>query len=131
MSETAVIGYGAIAVALVVTALTGMSAIIAAVGGGQRYRNFAEYGAFLICTVYGVAATAMIHAFIHQDYSLLYVYQYSDASMPWIYQLTAFWGGQAGSLMFWATILSLFLALVTLFHRKRDPGLMMYFIAVV
>jgi len=131
MSGIATIGYAAIAVAFVATTLTGISATIAALGGRPRFRIAAEYGAYLVSTLFGVAATAMIHAFIHQDYSLLYVYKYSDASMPWIYQLAAFWGGQAGSLMFWALILSLLMALVTVLHRKRDAALMPWVIAIM
>ena len=131
MSEAAVIGYSALCIAFVMTAVTGIAAVITAKTGAARYRTVAEYGSYLVCTLFAVAATAMIHAFINHDYSLIYVYKYSDAKMPWIYQLTAFWGGQEGSLQFWATILSIFLSLVVLVHRGRDQELMPWVIAVL
>jgi cytochrome c-type biogenesis protein CcmF len=131
MSPIAVIGQGALTAALLVTTATIVSAVIAALSGARRYAVAAEYGMFTIFALYGVAATAMIHGFIHQDLSLIYVYKYSDATMPWFYQLAAFWGGQAGSLMFWAGVLSIFSGLAVYLHREQDRALMPWFITVL
>jgi len=130
MSEVAIIGYGAIAVGFVVTAITMIAAVIAAVSKRARYRDAAIYGSYLTCALFGVASAAIIHGFMSHDFSLLYVHRYSDAAMPWIYQLAAFWGGQAGSLMFWAGALSLFIGAAVLFHHKSNAPLMPWFIAV-
>ena len=35
-----------------------------------------------------------------------YVASYTSANLPTVYMFTAFWGGQSGSLLFWALILS-------------------------
>jgi cytochrome c-type biogenesis protein CcmF len=131
MSLISVIGQGALVASLLVTTATVIAAIIAAKTGARRYGVAAEYGMFTVFGLYAVASTAMIHGFIHQDLSLIYVYKYSDGTMPWFYQLAAFWGGQAGSLMFWAGVLSIFSALAVYLHRERDRALMPWVITVL
>lgn len=51
-----------------------------------------------------LAAALLLHALYWQDYKLEYVASYTDAFLPVFYRLTAFWAGQQGSLLFWATI---------------------------
>ena len=60
----------------------------------------------LIAGVAGVACLTLAcgllaHALVAKDLSFAYVAQYSDASLPWQYSLSAFWVGQAGSLLLW------------------------------
>ena len=58
MSEIAIIGYASIAAAFLVTVVTGISAVIGAVSDSARFRTAAEYGSYLICTLFGVASAA-------------------------------------------------------------------------
>ena len=41
-------------------------------------------------------------ALLAKDFRFAYVAQYSSRLLPWYYALSAFWVGQAGSLLFWA-----------------------------
>ena len=49
-----------------------------------------------------VASAFLLHGLYWQDYSLKYVADYTDKVLPLFYRLTAFWAGQAGSMLFWA-----------------------------
>jgi len=60
------------------------------------------------------------------NFWLRYVYSYSNADMPRIYKLTALWGGQEGSLLFWLWLSSIFASLSVWLHRKSDPDLIPY-----
>jgi len=131
MSPIAVIGYSALIAAFLTTTATLIASTISALSGARRFRTAAEFGVFVTFALFTVASTAIIHAFIHQDFSLTYVYKYSDATMPWFYQLSAFWGGQAGSLMFWAGKLSMFSAAAVYVHRRQDVALMPWVITVL
>lgn len=131
MSDIAIIGYSAIVAAFIATAMVIISSVIAGMSGSRRYRLASEYGTYVVAGFFAIASTAIIHAFIHQDYSLLYVYHYSDATMPWIYQVCAFWGGQAGSLMFWGGILSILMLAVVVTHRRDEPQLLPWVTAVI
>jgi cytochrome c-type biogenesis protein CcmF len=65
-----------------------------------------------------LAAVALETLFLTDNFSVEYVASYSDRALPLFYKLTAFWAGQAGSLLFWAWVLSLFIALVVFSNRK-------------
>lgn len=56
---------------------------------------------------YCLASAILFFGFWSYDFSIKYVHDYSDLSLPLFYRLTAFWGGQAGSLLFWALSLVL------------------------
>ncbi|MDR2727117.1 MAG: cytochrome c biogenesis protein CcsA [Deltaproteobacteria bacterium] len=49
-----------------------------------------------------LASALLTRALIVHDFSFVYVASYTDLVLPLFYRLTAFWGGQEGSLLFWA-----------------------------
>ena len=51
---------------------------------------------------YVVASIILIYALATYDFSLVYVASYTDRFLPLFYRITAFWAGQAGSMLFWA-----------------------------
>jgi cytochrome c-type biogenesis protein CcmF len=56
-----------------------------------------------------VASSAILTvALWRRDFSFIYVAEYTDTLLPLFYALTAFWAGQAGSLLFWMLVLALF-----------------------
>lgn len=48
-----------------------------------------------------VVSGILIHALITYNFSLQYVASYTDQFLPLFYRVTAFWAGQAGSMLFW------------------------------
>ena len=59
---------------------------------------------FLVC----LASVALLYALLSRDFGVEYVAQYSSRSLPTFYTISAFWAGQAGSLLFWTLLLSIF-----------------------
>ncbi|MCL4791414.1 MAG: heme lyase CcmF/NrfE family subunit, partial [Gammaproteobacteria bacterium] len=53
------------------------------------------------------AFVALAWAFLHDDFSLLYVASNSNTRLPEIYKVAAVWGGHEGSLLLWALVLSI------------------------
>ncbi len=53
------------------------------------------------------ASLILLHALFHFDFSVDYVASYTDLTLPIFYRMTAFWAGQAGSLLFWALMIAL------------------------
>ncbi|MDR3175442.1 MAG: cytochrome c biogenesis protein CcsA [Desulfovibrio sp.] len=53
------------------------------------------------------ASAILLRAFITCDFVVEYVARYSDLTLPLFYRITAFWAGQAGSMLFWALAVSL------------------------
>ncbi len=62
----------------------------------------AEWGNAIQCGVLFLASGILLNALIRCDVSLVYVYSYTDRLLPLFYRVTAFWGGQEGSLLLWA-----------------------------
>lgn len=56
----------------------------------------------LLAGLLTVSSAILLHAFVTHDFLVKYVFQYSDRTLPLFYRVTAFWAGQAGSLLFWA-----------------------------
>ena len=96
--------------ALVVTLGLALYALVAGVyagivtAGGSRIsaRNalIAAFGSTL------VAAAVLAAGFLRSDFSLTYVAEHSNRSLSGPYKLSAFWGGQEGSLLLWLLILT-------------------------
>ena len=68
-----------------------------------------------------VAAAVLLVALARRDFTFQYVAEHTSRSLPLGYALSAFWGGQEGSLLLWLLILSGYSALaVWLNRRNRD-----------
>lgn len=59
-------------------------------------------GIALLACLLTVTSAILLYAFVTHDFVVEYVAQYSDRTLPLFYRVTAFWAGQAGSLLFWA-----------------------------
>jgi len=68
-----------------------------------------------------LASVALAYLFLTDNFQVEYVASYSDRALPLFYKITAFWAGQKGSLLFWAWVLSLFIALV-IFNNRRETN---------
>ncbi len=118
------IGSIALGVAFVATLLTLAISLYAARTRSRRYTEVSRYGVYVVFGAVLVASAVLLRALITQDYSLHYVHNYTDDRMPLVYLVAAFWGGQAGSLLFWTIILTACSALAVTISRERVPELM-------
>jgi len=73
-----------------------------------------------------VMSVILLYSLVTHDFSNKYVATYTDVGMPTAYLLAAFWGGEKGALLFWATMLSIFSCLAVYQNKERDPGYMAY-----
>src|SRR5437773_7665517 len=83
-----------------------------------------ERAAYSACVFTLLAAIGLWTAMLTRDFSLSYVASQISANMPNVYVFTAFWSGQAGSMLFWALILSLYTAIVVFTNRVANRQLM-------
>jgi cytochrome c-type biogenesis protein CcmF len=78
----------------------------------------AAFACVLVAT--GVLATALLT----RDFSFVYVARLTSEELPVGYTLSAFWGGQEGSLLLWLFVLTGYSALVVFFGRRRRQDLL-------
>ena len=110
------------------------AAAVSVAGARRRSARLIEsgVGAFYVVTALMLLASAVIiHAFVTEDYSIRYVDNYSDSAQPLFYQLTSYWGGLDGSIMFWVTLLAVFGACAVYSNRERQRELIPYVVAVI
>ncbi|MDY6993799.1 MAG: cytochrome c biogenesis protein CcsA, partial [Pseudomonadota bacterium] len=78
-----------------------------------------------------LAYGCLTYAFIHNDFSVVYVASNSNSALPLIYRIASVWGGHEGSLLLWNLILVVWTVAVALFSRSLPPTLIARVIAVM
>ena len=78
-----------------------------------------------------LSSLSIIALLVLGHYEVEYVAKASSLAMPWYLKVTALWGGQAGSLLFWSWLMSAFTSAAMLRRWDRDRSLMPYVIAVL
>jgi len=109
--------------ALWVALLVGLWCVAIAFSG--RWRGRPELAATVTRSAYAifgclvVASLSLWKGLISHDFNIEYVAAYTSRNLPTFYLWSALYSGQEGSLLFWATVLSLFAALAQLLTGGR------------
>ncbi|MFN2117632.1 MAG: heme lyase CcmF/NrfE family subunit [Candidatus Promineifilaceae bacterium] len=77
-----------------------------------------------------LACVALIVSILQDDFSVEYVWRVSSREMPTYLKVTALWGGQAGSLLFWNLLLGTFTAASLIINWKKQRVFMPYALIV-
>jgi len=93
--------------------------------GGLKRRpeliESARRSTYAVAGVIIVASIGLLAAILKHDFNVAYVASYTSRDLPTVYLLSAFYGGQSGSMLFWALVLAIFGALAQLLtSRKYD-----------
>jgi cytochrome c-type biogenesis protein CcmF len=121
--------------ALLVT--LGLVAYAALVGGWAAHRGrrrlavSAQNALYAAFAATAVAAAVLLAAFARRDFSFVYVADHSSRRLPLGYALSAFWGGQEGSLLLWLLILTGYSALTVWSTRRGTRELLPWVVPVL
>jgi len=77
-----------------------------------------------------VAAAVLVTALVRHDFSLVYVAEHTSRELPTWYTISAFWGGQEGSLLLWLLVLTGFGALAVRLNRRWAGDLIVWVVPV-
>ena len=123
-------GYGV----LIVTFLVVLYSVYAAVYGELKKKpalvESARRAMLLTWPLLTLTAGILIYLLVNDHYEVQFVYEVTSRSMPTYLKVTAWWGGQAGSLLFWSWLMSAFASLVTLRKWDRDREFLPWVIVV-
>jgi len=124
------LGYGA----LVITFLISLYGVIAAIYGVSKnvptWVDSARNAMLLTFPLVTLAALCIIYLLVNGNYEVEFVAAVTSNSMPLYLRVTALWGGQAGSLVFWTWLMSAFASAVTLRKWDRDREFLPWVIVV-
>ncbi len=105
-------------------------AVIVGFLGGKSGRpeliQSARRSVYALALVLVVASASLLVALLRHDFNVAYVASYTSSNLPTVYTISAFYGGQAGSLLFWAVVLSLYAAVAQWLTPKKYAHLMPY-----
>ena len=125
--------FGSVAVLAVMLAASYTFAVALAAGSSGRPRTLqaARLGAYGTVCLIGVAVLCLTYAFVTHDFRLRYVAAHSDRSMPTVYLLTALWGGQDGSILWWLFLLGGYIGVCVRWLDGRHLELQPYILATL
>src|SRR3954470_14138503 len=101
---------------LVVYALVAGAA--AAITNRRRLSASARNALFCAFGSTAIAATVLAIALVRHDFSFSYVAAHTNRTLPTAYALSAFWGGQEGSLLLWLLVLTGYGTLAVAVNRR-------------
>src|SRR3954451_11315064 len=113
-------------------------AVYAAVAGSYAAiydrRRLADSARNALMACFGstlIAALILASALARHDFTFSYVSSHTSRDLPTLYSLSAFWGGQEGSLLLWLLVLTAYGALAVAVNRKLLHDLVAWVVPVV
>lgn len=90
-----------------------------------------ERAVYCVWGLVTLASGILVHAMLTGDFRFAYVAAHSNRTMPLLYKVAAWWGGQEGSLLFWSWLLSTYSAVVVFTNRRKHRDMMPYVTATL
>jgi cytochrome c-type biogenesis protein CcmF len=124
------VGFGALIIAFIVA----VYGIIVAIYGARRHMEpwleSARRAMLLTWPLITLSVICLVSLLVSGHYEVQYVYNVTSSFMPLYLKITALWGGQAGSLVFWSWLMAAFASAVTLRKWDRDREFLPWVIVV-
>ena len=124
-------GFFALLTAFGAAAYATVMALLGAYRRRPAWLASAHHAALLTWPLVTLACLSLIGLLVTDQYQVEYVHSVTSRAMPLYLKITALWGGQAGSLLFWSWLMSTFAGLSLLRKWDRDRVFMPYVIAVM
>src|SRR4051812_23846981 len=120
------VGRACLAVGLLTAVYAVAAALYGANGGGQRWVTSARRAIYALAGLLVFAFAILESAYLRSDFSYSLVAQNSSLDTPTFYKFTAIWSSQAGSLLLWVMLLSLFSSAVLRATRNTQREVVPY-----
>ncbi|HVM71199.1 MAG TPA: heme lyase CcmF/NrfE family subunit [Anaerolineales bacterium] len=123
-------GYGVIVIAFMAALYSAGAAIYGERTKSANWVESARRAMLLLWPLISLSALSLIYLLITNHFEVSFVYEVTSREMPTYLKVTAWWGGQAGSLVFWSWLMTAFASLVTLRKWDRDHEFLPWVIVV-
>ncbi len=119
------IGHIALILGIVISLYSLVANIIGLKNKDQKWLESARGGILSLAFVTSIAAFLLLYILGTSQFQFKYVAAYTNLQLPLVYKLSAFWAGNAGSLMLWTFLLSIYAAVVV-FNKKKQNNMIPY-----
>jgi cytochrome c-type biogenesis protein CcmF len=124
------LGYVALLLALVLSVYAAVAALVGVRRRVPELVTSARNAALAVTGLLTLATIILEYLLVSGDFRTLYVAEVTNRAMPLFFKMTALWGSQAGSLLFWSWLMSLFSGAVMLRKWGKMRTLMPYVVMV-
>lgn len=124
------LGYGTLFITFIVSLYGIAAALYGEFKNKPQWVESAKNAMLLTFPLLTISAVSIIYLLVTDHFEVEYVYSVTSRSMPTYLRVTALWGGQAGSLVFWTWLMALFASLVTLRDWTRDREFLPWVVVV-
>jgi cytochrome c-type biogenesis protein CcmF len=125
------IGHVALVIAFALAVYSaGASLIAARTGQGDLWLS-ARNAVWAAVALTSLASAILVYSLVTRDFSLRYVTEYTSRDLSIPLTLSAWWAGQAGSLLLWSWLLAVFAGVVLIQNRRQNHELTPYTVAVI
>jgi cytochrome c-type biogenesis protein CcmF len=125
------LGRAALALTLGLAAYALLAGAYAAWKGRRRLALSARNALVAAFGTTALAALILLSALLRHDFSFTYVWSHTSRALATPYRMSAFWGGQEGSLLLWLLILTGYGAAAVLVNRRSAPDLVAWVVPVM
>ena len=125
------LGRAALVVTLGLSAYALVAGAMAAHLGRRRLAESAQNALIAAFFTTVIAALVLLTALVRHDFSFTYVARTTSEALPTAYTISAFWGGQEGSLLLWLLVLTGFGAAAVRLNRGWARDLIVWVVPVV
>ena len=126
-----VLGYATLALAFLLTVYGLIAAVVGLINKSAEWVESARLALLLILPILSVSLVVLISLLANQRFEVSFVYNVTNQEMPLYLRLTALWGGQSGSLLFWSWLLAGFSVFFALRKWHDAPDLLPWSLIVV
>ncbi|MBF0358467.1 MAG: heme lyase CcmF/NrfE family subunit [Magnetococcales bacterium] len=99
--------------------------------GNLAWIRVGRHAAIVVAVLLTISTVGLINSFLNHDFSVLYVAKHASLDLPIFYLGTAMWGGHEGSLLLWAWLLSVYIAVAAWRHWQTHSTSMPYVLAIL
>src|SRR5512132_1215637 len=124
------LGRAALLVTLGLSLYALVAGAYAAYHGRRRLARSAQNALVASFVSTAVAALVLLSALLRNDFSFEYVARTTSVALPTPYTISAFWGGQEGSLLLWLLVLTGFGAAAVSLSRRWARDLLVWVVPV-
>jgi cytochrome c-type biogenesis protein CcmF len=125
------LGRAALVTSLLLLVYALVAGSFAAWRGRRRLAESAQNALIASFAATVVASAVLLAALARHDFSFQYVADHTSRELPLGYTLTAFWGGQEGSLLLWLLVLSGYAVTAVLTGRRAGRDVLAWVVPVL
>src|ERR671937_112965 len=125
------LGRAALVTSLLLLVYALLAGSYAAWKGRRRLADSAQNALLASFVATAVASAVLLAALARHDFSFQYVADHTSRELPLGYTLTAFWGGQEGSLLLWLLVLTGYSTAAVLLNRHAGREVIAWVVPVL